>query len=130
MVPEGTGGICQELVGEAFAGGDWTLSDAGRAVGPGCANLINAMEVEASGLVLKLVGYAYPNGIANLSLDGGAGELPINAYNAALKLPIWVCFDPSDIPFIFNNVGVGYTSQAEDGKREDFGTQHGSKLVE
>jgi hypothetical protein len=95
--------------------GNWALRDHAGTIGPVRADLVDAVEVEAGGLIAQVVGDLDNNRVALGRLDLGARPLPIDADDGSACAAGTSC-QPTDFEVVADSscIGNGGQSQGSD----------------
>ena len=78
---------------------------------------MDAVPMQASCLVSKVVVYFYDDSISDLNVNLWARPLSVDPDDRSSK-PVWGCDDPSDVPFVVGGFGGGQLAQGEQDKNE------------
>ncbi len=110
-------GTYHELVCHGASGGDGALGDTAGPVHLGCADLVDAMEVQAGSLVSELVVDRDSDGIADSCLDRRARPRVVDTNDGPGKLAIGVGSHPGDVPVIGWSPRLGEGRQGQESER-------------
>lgn len=102
--------VDDESVGEGLAGEDGALRDAGDAVGPGRADLADAVPMDGRVLGLELVAHGDHDRVAAGGVDGGAGGLAVDGHGELLEAVEGLVL-VGDVPRVVVRLGLRRTQQ-------------------
>lgn len=94
-----------EVIRKRLPRGDWTLGDHYGSIHMIGTILVDAVEVQAGGLVPEGILYIDDNAIALGGYNGGDGPLPVDPYDRPCLETIWVGIDPGYIEIISYGLG-------------------------